>query len=100
MKIENGRELCGKHNGTQDSVALPVPSYINGQGEVRLSWSTHTGGDGKDIHSIHFHDEDGKFICSHTLGDDEVRPWDKVTFALRTFRKNALKLMEKINQAL
>lgn len=67
---------------------------------MKMSWCSHKGSDGKDIHSIHFSDEDGKFICSHTLGDDEVRPWDKVLFAMKTFRKNALKLMEKINQAI
>jgi len=100
MKIAERRNLSGTRNGTQDSTALPVPSEIKGKGEARISWSTHTGSDGKPIHSVHFSDEDGKFLASHTLADDEVRPWDKVEFVLRKFRKNALKLIEQLNQAL
>lgn len=100
MKLTERRELNGPHNGTQDSVALPVPSMIKGQGDVRLSWSSHKGADGNDIHSIHFSDEDGKFIALHTLGHQEVRPWDKVAHVLSKFRKNALALMDELNKAI
>lgn len=100
MKINEPRSMSGTHNGTHASVALPVPSEIKGHGEVRMSWSTHKGADGKDIHSVNFSDEDGKFLACHTLADDEVRPWDKVEFVLRKFRKNALRLIEQLNQAL
>lgn len=100
MKIIEDRPMSGKHNGTQDSMALPVPSIIKGQGVATISWSTHKGSDGRDIHSVNFGDEDGKFIASHTLSDDEVRPWDKVLFILTKFRKNALVLLDKLNLAL
>ena len=90
----------GLHNGTQNSVALPVPLEIKGQGTVTMSWSTYKGNDDKDIHNIYFRDEKGALIATHTVGDDEVRPWDKVKFVLSKFRRNALALMDKLNNAI
>lgn len=100
MKLLEKRPTCGPHNGTQNSVALPVPQEVYQQGNVTLSWSSHTGADGKPIHSVHFSDEDGNLIASHTLAHDDVKPWDKVLHVLTKFRKNTLRIMDELNRSL
>jgi hypothetical protein len=100
MKLIKTRNQHGTHNGTQDSIAIPVPSEIKNQGPVALSWNTHKGDDDKDIHSIWFHDEEGNLIACHTIGDDDIRPWDKVLHIITKFRRNALRIMDELNKTI